>query len=112
MLEILLKAASYIAVIILGFVLRRVGFFDEHEFPVLSKLVIKVTLPAALISSAVGREIDLSLLTTVLLEVPFLAGAFGFVPVGLTEYAIALGLGFLVIPIVEGVKFFQRRMAK
>jgi predicted permease len=67
MLDILLKAASYIAVIILGFVLRRVGFFDEHAFPVLSKLVIKVTLPAALISSAVGREIDLSLLTIVLL---------------------------------------------
>ncbi len=51
-------------------------------------------------------------LTTVLLEVPFLAGAFGFVPVGLTEYAIALGLGFLVIPIVEVVKFFQRKAAK
>ena len=51
-------------------------------------------------------------LTTVLLEVPFLANAFGFVPVGLTEYAIALGLGFVVIPIVEIVKFFQRRAAK
>ena len=67
MLDILLKAASYIAVIILGFVLRRVGFFDEHAFPVISKIVVKVTLPAALISSAVGREIDLSLLTIVLL---------------------------------------------
>ena len=52
------------------------------------------------------------ILTTVLLEVPFLANAFGFVPVGLTEYAIALGLGFVVIPIVEIVKFFQRRLAK
>ncbi|MBQ3533070.1 MAG: cation-translocating P-type ATPase [Oscillospiraceae bacterium] len=52
------------------------------------------------------------ILTTVLLEVPFLAAAFGFVPVGLTEYAIALGLGFVVIPIVEIVKFFQRRLAK
>ena len=51
-------------------------------------------------------------LTTMLLEVPFLANAFGFVPVGLTEYAIALGLGFVVIPIVEIVKFFQRRAAK
>jgi len=67
MLDILLKAGCYIAVIILGFVLRRVGFFDEHAFPVLSKLVIKVTLPAALISSAVGREIDLQLLSIVLL---------------------------------------------
>ncbi len=51
-------------------------------------------------------------LTTVLLEVPFLAAAFGFVPVGLTEYGIALGLGFLVIPVVEVVKAVQRSMSK
>ena len=51
-------------------------------------------------------------LTTVLLEIPFLANAFGFVPVGLTEYGIALVLGFLVIPIVEAVKFIQRKSAK
>ena len=50
-------------------------------------------------------------LTTVLLEVPFLANAFGFVPVGITEYGIALVLGFVVIPIVEIVKFFQRKAA-
>lgn len=67
MLEILTKAGCYIAVIILGFVLRRVGFFDEHAFSVLSKLVIKVTLPAALIANAVGRQIDLDMLTIVLL---------------------------------------------
>jgi len=51
-------------------------------------------------------------LTTVLLEVPFLANAFGFVPVDLTEYSIALVLGLVVIPIVEIVKFFQRKAAK
>ena len=67
MLEILIKASCYIAVIILGFVLRRVGFFDEHAFPVLSRLVIKVTLPAAIVANAVGRQIDLSVLTIVLL---------------------------------------------
>ena len=52
------------------------------------------------------------LLTTLLLEVPFLANAFGFVPVGLEEYSVALGLGFLVIPIVEAVKFFQRKLER
>ena len=67
MFDILLKAGSYIAVIILGFVLRRIGFFDEHAFPVISKIVVKVTLPAALIANAVGREIDLQLLALVLL---------------------------------------------
>lgn len=67
MLDILLKAGCYIVVMILGFVLRRIGFFDEHAFPVLSKLVVRVTLPAALIANAVGREIDLQLLSLVLL---------------------------------------------
>ena len=51
-------------------------------------------------------------LTTLLLEVPFLANAFGFMPIGLDEYGIAVGLAFLVIPVVEIVKFFQRKLAK
>ncbi len=51
-------------------------------------------------------------LTTLLLEVPFLASAFGFTPIGLAEYGIAMGLAFLVIPIVETVKFIQRKAAK
>ena len=67
MFDILQKAGSYIAVIVLGFVLRRIGFFDEHAFPVLSKTVIRVTLPAAMIANAVGREIDPRLLVIVLL---------------------------------------------
>ena len=45
-------------------------------------------------------------------EIPLLAGAFGFVPVGLSEYGQALALGFLVIPFVETVKFFQRKAGR
>ena len=33
-------------------------------------------------------------------------------PIGLGEYAIAMGLAFLVIPVVETVKFFQRKLSK
>jgi len=51
-------------------------------------------------------------LTTLVCEVPFLADAFGFTSIGLTEYGIALGVGFCVIPIVEIVKLFQRIFAK
>ncbi len=50
-------------------------------------------------------------LTTLLLEVPFLARAFGFQELTLVEYAISMVLAFLVIPIVEVVKFFQRKAA-
>ena len=51
-------------------------------------------------------------LTTIVLEVPAIAAAFGFTPVGWNEYAVALGLAILVIPIVELMKLFQRRAGK
>ena len=51
-------------------------------------------------------------LTTLVLEVPFLANAFGFTPVDLPEYMVALLLAVLVIPIVEIVKACQRAMAR
>ena len=63
MLDILARAGCYIAIIVLGNLLRRKGFFGEETFGVLSKIVIKITLPAALISSAAGRPIDVSMLT-------------------------------------------------
>ena len=52
------------------------------------------------------------LITTLVLEVGPIADAFGFTPVGWAEYGIALALAVLVIPVVELVKFFQRRAAR
>lgn len=48
--------------------------------------------------------------TTVVIYVPFLAAAFEFEHISVMEYAIALGLAFLIIPIVEIIKFVQRKM--
>lgn len=67
MLNVLIKAGCYIAIILLGILLRQAGFFKESDFSVLSKIVIKVTLPAALIVNAAGREIDPQLLVLALL---------------------------------------------
>ena len=52
------------------------------------------------------------LLTTLVLEVPFLANAFGFAVLGWQQYTIAIALALTVIPIVELVKFIQRRLGK
>lgn len=52
------------------------------------------------------------LLVTLVLEVPFIANMFGFTPVSWMEYIAALGMAVLVVPIVEIVKFFQRKFAK
>ena len=49
-------------------------------------------------------------LTTLVVEVPFLANAFGFTPIRLEEYAVALGLAAVMLPLVELVKFFQRHI--
>ena len=51
-------------------------------------------------------------LTAMLLYVPFLRNAFGFEPISLIEFGIAIGLAVLVIPVVEIVKFFQRKAGK
>lgn len=67
MLNILIKAGCYIAIIILGIFLRRIGFFKESDFSILSKIVIRVTLPAALIVNAATRTFSPELLVLSLL---------------------------------------------
>lgn len=62
MLDILIRAGSFVAIIILGNVLRRINFFKEEDFTILSKIVLRITLPGAIVSSFVGKEIDPSML--------------------------------------------------
>lgn len=66
MLENLIQAGCFIAIIILGFLLRKFNFFNEETFPLLSKIVLKITLPAAIISNFSGKELDMSILTVAL----------------------------------------------
>ena len=55
----------------------------------------------------------LSLITTALvLEVPFLADAFDFTTIDAREFFTALGLAFLIIPLVEIVKAIERAVIK
>ena len=69
MLEILTRAGSFIAIIVLGFVLKKIGVFREEDFGVLSKICIRITLPAAIITSFAGKEIDPSLLVLLFLGI-------------------------------------------
>ena len=63
--EILIKAGSYIAIILFGMGLRRIGFFKAEDFSVLSKIVIKITLPASVLANTAGMEIAPALLALV-----------------------------------------------
>ena len=59
-----------------------------------------------------GAGILSLILTTVVIEVPVLANAFELAHLDLMEYGIALGLAFLIIPIVEIIKLFTRLAEK
>ena len=59
-----------------------------------------------------GAAILSLLLTLVVLYVPALSNAFGFEHISFQEYGIALGLAFLIIPMVEIVKAIQRALDK
>ena len=51
-------------------------------------------------------------LTCCVLYIPFLREAFNFEHISITEFVVALVMAFLIIPIVEIQKFFQRMIAK
>ncbi len=59
-----------------------------------------------------GAMIAALVLTTCVIEIPFLARLFEFETISMAEYFVALGIAFSIIPIVEIIKFFQRLIAK
>ena len=59
-----------------------------------------------------GSAVLALILTTVVIEVPFLAKAFEFAVIGWEEYAVAFLLGLSIIPLVEIVKLIQRAIVK
>ena len=69
MLDIVMRAASFIAIIVLGYLLKRIGMFKQEDFGVLSKIAIRITLPCAIIVSFNGKVIDPALLSLPLIAI-------------------------------------------
>lgn len=59
----------------------------------------------------IGAMVVSLILTTGVIYLPGISDAFGFEHITLMEYGISMALAFSTIPIVEVVKFFQRRVA-
>lgn len=62
MIAILLKAFSFIFIILLGYSLKKFGFFKQSDHVVVSKILLNITLPAAIISSFSSVDLQASLL--------------------------------------------------
>lgn len=91
MTDILIRAGSFVAIILLGYFLRTFGLFKESDFSILSKVVLKLTFPAAVISSFAGRQID---------------------PGMLTLSAIAIGCGILYMLVAAAASAGQSRQQR
>lgn len=59
---VLVKAGVFVVIIVLGYLLKRKGFFQKEDFYTLSKIVIKITLPAAIVFNFSKISMDISLL--------------------------------------------------
>lgn len=82
---ILIKAGGFLFMIALGFTLKRLGLFSLEDSGFLSKLVLKVTLPMAIISNFRGLTLNHS-------------------------YLLAIGIGFAVnIITIVGVLLLTRK---
>ena len=62
MLEILTKALSLVAVVGLALLLKRIGWASIKDFPLISRLVLTITLPCALLTSFNDYDLDAALL--------------------------------------------------
>lgn len=62
MLDVLIKALSFVAIICIGYIFKRIGIFNDEDYRIVSKIVINLTLPAAVINSFADFKMDYSLL--------------------------------------------------
>lgn len=113
MTDILIRAGCFVAIILLGIVLRKCKVLRFEDFPLLALLSLKITLPAAIVTSFSGKTLDPSFLTISLIclvwsSVYMLCGALlyrregrdgmAFGVINLTSYNI----GCFALPFIQG----------
>jgi len=81
-IEVLTKATVFIAIIVMGYLLKRKGFFKASDFRIISKIVLNITLPCAVISNFNNLKIDMSLLFLIF--------------IGIICNLVTVGAGYLV----------------
>ena len=66
---VLTKAFAFVTIIAMGYGLKRAGFFHAQDFYLLSKINLKITLPAAIVANFSKISMDASLLIVCLIGV-------------------------------------------
>lgn len=71
MYDILMRAGCFVGIILLGYFLKTLGLFRANDFSVLSNIVLKITLPAAIITNFANKQLDSSMFTLTILAILF-----------------------------------------
>lgn len=67
MLTVLSKALAFVLIILIGYLFKRRGMFAPTDYQLVSKIVLNITLPCAVITSFAHFEMDFSLIVAVAL---------------------------------------------
>lgn len=81
MTEVLIKATAFVMIIATGYGLKCAGIFQAKDFHLLSRIVVKITLPAAIVANFSSMEMDRALLI--------------MCPLGFIANVIMVALGYL-----------------
>ena len=65
--QVLMKASAFVFIIIIGYILKKKRFFEPEDYRIVTKIVINITLPAAIINSFGSFQKDDSLFVLVIL---------------------------------------------
>ena len=80
--DVWLRAFSLLFFLVLGLILKKAGVVHQSDFGVLSRIVLRVTLPCAVVVNLNGADIDLSML--------------GITLMGLMIGVLLMGCGYLL----------------
>lgn len=65
--DILIKAFSFVLIIALGYTFKKIGIFGTKDYKIVTKIVMNITLPCALITGFANFKMDTSMIFIVLL---------------------------------------------
>ncbi|MBE1237616.1 AEC family transporter [Phaeovibrio sulfidiphilus] len=82
MLDSLLTALSFITIIVIGYVIKRLKVVSAENFAVLSRIVIHITLPCAIVTNLDGVKVGGALLV--------------LIPLGFAANLVMIAIAFLV----------------
>lgn len=99
--QIILNVVGLFSMILLGFAMKRIGILSKTDGSILSKIILNVTLPAAIILNLAQMEVQISALSLIVIAVAITIGQIGIAFMmtrkdsnALQQFAMYCGSGF------------------